>query len=91
MKILTCILLLAVALTGCTSLGDIQGLGKTGEVLRAADSSCKRLYGHSCGNKSQINAPQINRTIGQATQVPYHISTKNIPIIIQETRVLIPR
>ena len=90
MKILNCILLV-LALTGCTSLGDVQGLGKTGEVLRTIDSSCKRLYGRSCGNKSQINAPQINRTIGQAKQLPYHISTKNIPIIIQETQVLIPR
>jgi hypothetical protein len=81
------LILICLLLASCSSLGDIEGLGKTGEVLRTMDSSCKRLYGRSCDSKPLLNAPQINRTIGQARQVPYHISTKNVPIIIQEAGV----
>jgi hypothetical protein len=74
-------------LSGCTSLGDVEGLGRTGEHLRTMDSVCKRLHGHSCDAKP-INAPAINRTTGEVKQLPYYIKTGNIPQIIQQLGVI---
>lgn len=87
------ILLLTVVLcSGCSTLGGLEVLndmGPTGRsvgtISRTIDSSCKVLTGHSC-DQMKLNTAQINRTIGNAKQLPYVMGTGNIPYILQETQ-----
>lgn len=86
------VIALALLTNGCSSLGGLQVLNDMGpaarkvrEVSATIDSSCKVLTGHSC-EQSQLNTAQINRTYGNAKQLPYVFGTRNIPYILQETQ-----
>ena len=56
------ILLLIVVLSGCATIGEIEGLGKVGEVLRAAESTRIVLGGTPSRHST---APVVNRTMGE--------------------------
>lgn len=74
-------IILCFVTVGCSSLGDIRG---TPEGMRTYDSTCKVLTGHSCG-KSTVNAAEINKTVGQLRQMPYHIRSGKTPQKVSET------
>jgi hypothetical protein len=60
------IILLCFVLSGCSTLGEIEGTGEFGEVLRALESSRIRLGGTP--NPSP-EAAVINRKVGEARQI----------------------
>lgn len=80
-------LALLLMLCGCTSLGDVQGLGRAGETLRTIDSVCKRIEGHSCDDRPP-NAPQLNRTVGEIKQMGYYKGLGSVPALLQELQTL---
>lgn len=78
-------LIMAVALlSGCStlgSIGDVEGLGETGEVLRAIESS-RVILG---GTPANSNKPAvINRTVGEARQIDNGV--KDIPSTIESVK-----
>ena len=48
-------------MTGCAGLGDIEGTGRFGEVMRAVDKTNSVITGHS---NNMINTGKINRAVG---------------------------
>ncbi len=56
------ILLTIVFLSGCATIGEIEGLGKTGEILRTAETTRIVLGGTP---RPSSTAPVVNRTQGE--------------------------
>ena len=56
------IAILCVFLSGCATIGEIEGLGKVGEVLRAAESTRIVLGGIP---RPSSSAAVVNRTQGE--------------------------
>jgi len=79
------IILCAILLSGCSTLGEIEGTGEFGEILRAAESSRVRLGGTP--NPSP-EAAVINRKLGEARQIEDKTS---IPHIIQSVKYIFDR
>lgn len=48
-------------LSGCAGLGDIEGTGRAGEILRSIDKTNAVLTGHA---QRSINTGKINRAVG---------------------------
>lgn len=72
-------ILMSMALSGCTALGDLSmwnDAGSTGRLigstLRTLDSSCKVISGYSCG-QSNINSSTANIRYEQAKQLPFYM------------------
>lgn len=77
------LILSAVLLSGCSTIaqiGEVEGLGEVGEVIRAVESSRVRLGGKPT---SAGSAPVINRTVGEAKQLE---DKTDIPSMIQSVQ-----
>ncbi len=70
------ILLSIILLSGCATVGEIEGLGKVGEVLRAAESTRIVLGGTPSRHST---APVVNRTQGEIKA----LSEKQDPLRIE--------
>jgi hypothetical protein len=53
-------------MTGCANLGEIEGMGKFGEILRAVESTRIVLGGTP---ERHDTAPVVNRTVGEIKQL----------------------
>ena len=77
------IILCVLVLSGCSTLaqiGEIEGLGKTGEVLRAAESS--RIVLGGTPYRRDV-APVVNRKVGEINQLD---DIHDIPNMIQSIK-----
>ena len=64
MKII--LIFLCNTLSGCANLGEIEGTGKFGEILRTAEST-RIVLGGTPGRRD--TAMVVNRTIGETKQL----------------------
>jgi len=78
------ILLLAILMSGCSTIAHVEGTGDFGRVLRVIESTQCRLSKTSC-NYGNGSAPAINRTIGNAKQLKDQpLEFESIPYILQQ-------
>ena len=85
MRILVITLVLALT-SGCATVrevGDVEGLGEVGEVIRAVDSSIVVLGGTPARRDT---ASVVNRTVGEARQIE---DKESIPSIIQSGKYIL--
>lgn len=83
------IVILCGFLSGCATVGDIEGLGQFGEILRAAETSRVLLGGDS---RRHDNAPVVNRTIGEVKSLSERVDSTditNLPNRIQQVKYII--
>lgn len=79
------IILSTILLTGCATIGEIEGLGEIGEILRAAEST-RVVLGYKPGRN---NAPVVNRTIGELNSLSQNIDRtelRNLPHRVQQIK-----
>ena len=83
------ILLTIIALSGCATIGEIEGLGKTGEILRAAETTRIVLGGIP---RPSSTAPVVNRTQGEIESVlekQDRLELRNLPHTIAQIKYII--
>ncbi len=83
------IVILCGFLSGCATIGDIEGLGEFGEILRAAETSRVLLGG---APQRHNTAPVVNRTMGEVKSLSERIDSTditNLPNRIQQVKYII--
>ncbi|KKL26557.1 hypothetical protein LCGC14_2394110 [marine sediment metagenome] len=83
------IVILCGFLSGCATVGDIEGLGQFGEILRAAETSRILLGGAA---QRHNTAPVVNRTMGEVKSLSERIGSTDIttlPNRIQQVKYII--
>ncbi len=83
------IVILCGFLSGCATIGDIEGLGEFGEILRAAETSRVLLGG---APRRHNTAPVVNRTMGEVKSLSERIDgtdITNLPNRIQQVKYII--
>lgn len=76
-----------VSLSGCASLGDIEGLGKPGEVIRTYNKTMNVLGAKPPSGRS--GAGRLNRFVGHSKALSEKVTKRNpqakdIPYIIRD-------
>lgn len=78
-------ILLCFILSGCSTLGEIEGTGEFGEILRAAEKT-RVVLGGTPNPSSE--AAVLNRKLGEAQQIDDKTS---IPHVIQSVKYIFDR
>ena len=69
------IIIFSVILSGCSTLGNIEGTGEVGEVFRSLDKTRAVITGRS---SSRSTSSKINRVVGHTKA----LQDKNDPVIV---------
>jgi len=80
------ILLSIILLSGCATIGEIEGLGKVGEILGAAESTRVVLGGTPSRSST---APVVNRTMGEINSLDEkqdRLRIENLPKTVAQIR-----
>lgn len=85
----TLIVIAALALSGCSTLGDLEvmndvGLGEVSEAMRAYNKTMNVI---GVNQRSRLNTSAINTGYGNAKQMPDHMN--NIPTAVAEIQDLL--
>lgn len=85
----TLIIIATLALSGCSTLGDLEvmndvGLGEVSEAMRAYNKTMNVL---GANQRSQINTSAINTGYGNAKQMPDHMN--DVPTAVAEIQDLL--
>ena len=86
----TLIIIAALALSGCSTLGDLEvmndvGLGEVSEAMRAYNKTMNVLGVNQ--NARQLNTSAINSGYGNAKQMPDHMN--DVPTAVAEIQDLL--
>lgn len=87
MKYTAAAIVFLAVLTGCSTVGGLEGTGSIGEYARTADSVCKRLTGDGC-DEPVVDTNEVNRTAGELEQIPYVVRSRSVPNVVQQLQLI---
>ena len=76
------LLIASLTLSGCATLGDIEGTGRVGEVIRSINKTDSVLTGRS---HSSYNGAKFNRMVGH-TKALRQKGGYSIPVIVRDAQ-----